>query len=82
VKDLIAITVSTNYDDILSVVIHQNQRFFQTWYIITHPTDYATIDVVESADYTNIKLLYLIKVVLYVWRKNMSEKHICGNRFY
>lgn len=58
VKNLIAITVSTNYDDILSVVIHQNQRFFQTWYIVTHPTDYETIDVVENAGYPNIQLLY------------------------
>ena len=58
VKNLIAITVSTNYDDILSVVIHQNQRFFQTWYIVTHPTDYETIDLVESAGYPNIQLLY------------------------
>jgi len=57
VKNLIGITVSTNYDDILSVVIHQNQRFFQTWYIVTYPTDYDTIDVIENADYPNIKLL-------------------------
>ena len=58
VKNLIAITVSTNYDDILGVVIHQNQRFFQKWYIITHPTDNATIDLVKKAAYPNIELTY------------------------
>jgi len=58
VKDLVCITVSTNYDDILGVVIHQNQRFFQKWYIITHPDDDDTVDLVEKAGYDNIQLLY------------------------
>ena len=58
VKDLVAITVSTNYDDILSVVIHQNQRFFQKWYIITHPTDDATINLIKNTEYKNIEIVY------------------------
>ena len=57
-KDLVCITVSTKYDDILSIVIHQNQRFFQKWYIITHPDDKATIDLVNKANYSNIELVY------------------------
>jgi len=57
-KDLVCITVSTNYDDILNIVIHQNQKYFHRWFIITHPDDKATIDVVKTANYPNIELVY------------------------
>ncbi len=57
-KDVYAITVSTKYDDILGVVIHQNVRFLKKWYIITDPADQATIDVVKTANYPNVELLY------------------------
>ncbi len=57
-SDIYAITVSTKYDDILGVVIHQNARFLKKWYIITDPEDRATIDVVKAANYSNIELLY------------------------
>ena len=57
-KDIYAITVSTKYDDILSIVIHQNVKFLKKWYIITDPADKATINVVKTANYPNIELLY------------------------
>ncbi len=57
-KDIYAITVSTKYDDILGVVIHHNVRFFKKWYIITDPADTATIELVNTANYPNIELLY------------------------
>lgn len=58
ITDLICITVSTKYDDILSLIIHQNQQFFTKWYIITHPDDADTIGVVTKAGYSNIQLVY------------------------
>ena len=36
---MIAITVSTKYADILNIIIPQNIKFFEKWYIITDETD-------------------------------------------
>jgi hypothetical protein len=58
VPNLLAITVSTRYDDILRVVIHQNQRFFRRWYIVTHEDDMRTINVIQKANYPHIEILY------------------------
>lgn len=55
---LFAITISTNYDDLLNIIIHQNQRFFTRWYIVTSASDTKTIDVVRTANYPNIELLF------------------------
>lgn len=46
--NIIAITVSTNYADILSVIIGHNKQFFHKWYIITDKNDTNTIDLVNS----------------------------------
>ena len=51
------ITTSTRYSDILKVIIPQNQRFFKKWYIITHPNDQDTINVVKDFNYPNIELV-------------------------
>lgn len=56
--EIYAITVSTRYSDLLNIVIHQNHKFLKKWYIITDPSDVATIDVVTSANYSNIELLF------------------------
>lgn len=58
IKDLIGITVSTNYDDILKHIIHQNQKFFEVWYIITEYNDTKTIKLIEDSGYSNIILLF------------------------
>jgi len=58
VPNLLGITVSTNYDDILSVVIHQNQKFFERWYIITYKNDTDTIRLIQDTNYPNIEILY------------------------
>jgi hypothetical protein len=39
---IIAITVSTRYDDLLEIIIPQNYKFFDKWYIITDKNDIAT----------------------------------------
>lgn len=55
---MIAITVSTKYHDILEIIIHQNQKFFTKWYIITHQTDLNTVNVIQQSNYNNIEILY------------------------
>uniref|UniRef100_A0A6C0I846 Glycosyltransferase 2-like domain-containing protein n=1 Tax=viral metagenome TaxID=1070528 RepID=A0A6C0I846_9ZZZZ len=55
---IVAITVSTNYDDLLDIILPQNHRFFNTWYIITHKDDAKTIEVVNKYNYSNVKLVY------------------------
>ena len=48
------ITVSTNYDDFLNIIIHQNYKFFKEWYIITDINDSKTIDVINNYGHKNI----------------------------
>lgn len=55
---MIAITVSTNYDDILDVIISQNYLFFEKWYIITDKNDTKTIDVIKKYNFSNILILF------------------------
>jgi len=56
--DIIAITISTNYDDILKLIIQQNAKFLKKWIIITDENDTKTIDVIKEANCSNIELLY------------------------
>lgn len=42
---LIAITVSTNYYDILRIVIENNKRYFKRWIIVTDIKDISTIEL-------------------------------------
>jgi hypothetical protein len=56
--DIIAITVSVNYDDILKHVIGQNAPFFKEWVIITSPEDEGTKAVINDAKLPNITTLY------------------------
>lgn len=56
--DIYSITVSTRYSDLLKIIIHNNAKFFKKWYIITHPEDSATINVVKEANLPNIELLF------------------------
>ena len=56
--NIIAITVSTNYEDILKIIIPQNAKFFKKWIIITRKEDTKTINVVNESNCNNIELLY------------------------
>jgi hypothetical protein len=80
VKNLIGITISTNYDDILSVVIHQNYKFFERWYIITHVDDVNTINLIRTSNYSNIEILYFDFYKNAVFNKGgaiqFAQKHI------
>jgi hypothetical protein len=55
---MIAITVSTNYDDLLNIIIPQNYTFFEKWYIITDENDKDTINVINKYNYDNIYILF------------------------
>jgi hypothetical protein len=55
---IVCLTISTKYDDLLNVIIHQNYKFFEKWYIVTHEKDKKTIEVIKKANYPNIEILY------------------------
>ena len=55
---MIAITVSTKYADILNIIIPQNIRFFEKWYIITDENDEKTIKVIKDHNFNNIEILF------------------------
>jgi hypothetical protein len=56
--DIIAITISTKYEDILKFVIPQNAKFLKKWIIITDEKDTKTIDVIKEANCDNIEVLF------------------------
>ncbi len=55
---LIAITISTKYDDILNIILKPNLEHLTKWYIVTHETDQKTIDVIHNANSDKIEILY------------------------
>ena len=55
--DIIGITVSVNYDDILKHLLQQNSKILKLWYIITSPQDNDTINLVNNSGLSNVKLL-------------------------
>lgn len=54
--DIVAITVSTRYDDILLHTIPSNKNFFKHWIFITDINDKVTINILKQ--YENITILY------------------------
>ena len=57
-EKIIAITVSTKYDDLLEIIMPQNHVFFDKWYIITDKKDVKTIELVNKFNYDNVILEY------------------------
>jgi hypothetical protein len=55
-KKIIALTVSTNYSDLLALVAKENAELFDHWVIVTQENDYATRDVL--AGYNNMTVLF------------------------
>lgn len=55
---MIGITVSTRYAKLLEKVIHQNQRFFDTWLIVTSEDDAETLCVIRESGYKHIIPLF------------------------
>ena len=50
--DIIAITISVNYSDILQHILNQNLKFLKKWIIVTTTSDTKTIKLLE--DYKDI----------------------------
>ena len=55
---MIVITVSTNYADILEIILPQNSKFFDKWIIVTSPDDADTLRVIEASGCKNIEVLF------------------------
>jgi hypothetical protein len=51
---MIGITVSTNYADILAIVLPQNIKFFTEWIIVTSADDAATIKLITESGFKKI----------------------------
>ena len=56
-SEIICITICVNYSDILKHVIHQNLKFFKTWYIVTSIDDTETFNLVKKVNSSNICIL-------------------------
>ena len=55
---IVALTVSTNFSDLLAPCLI-NQQFFKKWYIITDKNDQRTVDLIEKNNKDNkITILY------------------------
>jgi hypothetical protein len=55
---MICITVSVNYANILDIILPQNAKFFKRWYIVTHPDDQKTIDIIKKHNISTVKVLF------------------------
>jgi len=53
---IVAITVSTNYHDILPIVYHYNRDFFKHWVFVTDKNDNETLKFLS--DKPNVTILY------------------------
>ena len=56
--EIIAITVSVNYSDLLDIIIPENYKFFKKWYIITEQTDSNTLAIINKYNCSNIELVF------------------------
>jgi hypothetical protein len=73
---MIAITVSTNYEDLLDIILPQNARFFDKWYIITREDDAKTLAVIRKHNKPNVE------VVFYNFFRDIPKPpiHVFGHR--
>ena len=50
IMNLVALTVSTNYSDLVPIVIESNEQYFKHWYWVTNINDTATIDTIPKTN--------------------------------
>jgi len=55
-EPMIAITVSTNYHDLLPIVYHHNKDFFKHWVFVTDKNDQETINFLSTKP--NVTILF------------------------
>ena len=53
---LFAITVSKNYTNELSIMLDNNAKYFNKWYIATQEDDLKTIELIKSKNYNGQKV--------------------------
>lgn len=53
--NVIAITVSVNYEDYLKLILDVNHKFFKKWYIVTKQSDTITQDLCKQ--YPNVEVI-------------------------
>ena len=51
--DIIAITISVNYSDILEHMLEQNSKILHKWFIVTTTADTKTITLLEKYKHTD-----------------------------
>lgn len=69
---MIAITISTNYSDILSHVINQNYKFFDIWIFVTHIEDNDTINLLKKTN-DNSKNIIILYYDFYECNKSFNK---------
>ena len=57
-KNIIAITISTNYSDLLDIVLPQNHKFFYKWLIVTDEKDIDTINIIKKYNFSNVIIIF------------------------
>jgi len=57
IMDIIGITVCVNFDDIFAHTIDQNAKLLKEWFIVTDPSDSATLFLIKERNHPNIKVL-------------------------
>ena len=66
---LFAITVSKNYANELSIMLDNNAKYFDKWYIATQEDDVKTIELIKSKNLSNVEIVY------YPMDPRTSEEH-------
>ena len=69
----IAITVSTNYSDVLPFSLERNIDFLDHWYIITDDNDNLTIDIIKKFNSDKITLLFY--KFRYIWYNSHARQN-------
>jgi len=55
--EIIGVTVSVNYSDILAFMLRQNAKFLHKWYIVSSPEDIKTAELLRASNLENVELL-------------------------
>jgi len=55
---MIGITVSVKYDNLLDIILPQNAKFFEKWYIVVQESDQATINVIHKHNIPCVEIIY------------------------
>jgi len=57
IMNIIGITICVNFDDIFAHTIDQNANMLKEWFVVTDPSDSATLALINEKNHPNIKVL-------------------------